>query len=821
MADHQTRVTGRVVDETTGHGLAGVGISDGLTVVSTDADGRYALTVDAGRRASALVSMTVPAGWQTRRGQFGAPDFYRRLDVSSAEAIAADDFHLRPDPRSAAEAYRFVVLADVHVAATGLNPTEMFTKQLGEIERFAAESDGGSPAFVAVAGDLTNDATADEFADYVAGTAASTIPVWSAPGNHDLAGRIRVGAYPAPWPDIAYRDTIERYRSAVGPEWYSFQFGRHHFVVLENYRGLGQRDQLTWLRRDLEQHARGKKVVVVSHVPWNVPQTPDPSESTPYLHLLSDYDVALLLAGHTHANDVSPNVVGGARQIVTTTLGASTLDGTPRGFRFVDVDGDQVEAPYWELETGREPTIVFPVGPVPWHPDMVRVARYTPPGVPADAEYQVAGSDWQPLKLTGRRTWTAPLDDRGRPRDDRELRVRVRDRGSSSWLEESVTYRVAGSAPVEPRQGTSWTMFRGDARRTGVSADAVGTDLALAWVGRSGGTILASSPAVAHGRVYIGVRDEDDAAANGVAAFDFSTGEREWFAPTGSAVEASVAVVEDLILAPAARGPLEALDASTGTPRWSWEPAAGWVWMYSSPLIHAEMVYVTYNVRAGAAAVGLEANSGDLCWHTREAVGRNWMTRAAPAIAGERLYFASAYANLVCADLRDGAICWQHALGAGLAVRTVPVIDGDLVLLACQGDQIVAVDRDSGAERWRYVSDGGSLLPGMGTAATPAVADGLAYAGFTDGRVTAIDVRTGGAVWHHQTGGPVLSSPVVSGDHVVVGSKDGTLRVLVRDSGECAWSYDLGNPILSTPVVSGNAIVVGAWDGNVYAFAAP
>jgi outer membrane protein assembly factor BamB len=825
----ELRVAGRVTDEATGAGLGGIGVSDGLEVTTTGADGRYVLTVEADRRAGTLVAMTVPTGWQARLGPLGAPEFFHRVDASGGSRVEVADFLLRRDPASVRDDYRFVALADVHVAASGLNPTEQFSKQLEEIERFAHESAGelGLPAFVTVAGDVTNDATAAEFADYVSATATSSVPVWSAPGNHDLVGRIKAGAYPKPWPDIPYQDMIEEYRRAVGPEWYSFQYGRHHFVVLENYKGLGEHDQLRWLERDLATNAGGKQVVVVAHVPWNVPQTPGPAEVDPYLALLADFDVRLLLAGHTHTNDVSANVIGRARQIVTTTTGASTLDSTPRGFRFVDVADDEFRASYWELEAHRKPTIVFPVGTVPWGPDEVRVSRYTPPGIAAVAEYQLGQEPWRRLELAGRRSWTAELEAElsGGPH---QLTVRVQDRVGGAWTEESAVFGVAEQLRPVPEQGEPALMFRNDPARRGVSADQVAPPLDLVWVRHSGGTIVSSSPAIAHERVFVGVRDEDDTAATGVVACMLGSGKREWFAQTDGAVEASIAVAGDLVLAPSVRGPLRALDVGTGDVRWTWGPPSETAgsepercWMYFSPVVLDDRVYQAYCAKSGVWVAGLDVQTGELRWQTQEPVGRNWISHGGPTIDGDRLYLATAYANLVAVDLGTGELRWQRALGAGLGVRTVPVAVDDLVLLACQRDQLVAVDAQSGDELWRHVSGGGSLLPGAGTAASPAVADGVAYAGFTDGRVTAIDLDTGEAVWHYETRGPVLSSPIVSGNVLYVGSNDGWLRALARDTGECRWSYDLGSWLIAAPAVTGNSVVVGAWDGNVYAFAAP
>ncbi len=75
----------------------------------------------------------------------------------------------------------------------------------------------------------------------------------------------------------------------------------------------------------------------------------------------------------------------------------------------------------------------------------------------------------------------------------------------------------------------------------------------------------------------------------------------------------------------------------------------------------------------------------------------------------------------------------------------------------------------------------------------------------------------GGVAWRTETGGPVRSSPVVTGGVVYVGSNDGHLYALDAARGAVRWRYDAGSPVSSTPAVAGNTIVFSATDGSVQA----
>lgn len=816
-AESGTRtVSGRVVVTGPGGqvGVPGVAVSDGLVVTQTDASGLYRLTVDPQRRHTSLVFITVPSGWRAPVGRSAIPRFYRSVDLADGDIVGVD-FVLHPDSESADHRHRFMALADVHVQDGSINPPAAYGRQLEQLNRYADELGSDRPRFVVIAGDLTNDATDAEFAGFRAAARGSALPIWPAPGNHDLTGRIPGGAHPKPGSRLPYRDAIDAYRRALGPEWYSFQYGGRHYVVLENYRGLAEPDQLAWLRQDLEINAVGREVVVITHVPWNVPQTAPGARTSPYLAPLGDYDVRLLLAGHTHSNDVTPGLVGHAIQAVTTSA-AYSLDQTPRGFRLVEFGAHGVALPFAEFDAHRRATLVAPVGPVDDSPATVHVTRYHPPGVPAEVEYRLPPHDWQAMRQFGRHTWTAPLDGVAVLSSEaaHRIQIRGRDRPAGDWAQNQATFRVATGSPMRPRQGTPWPMFHRDPAHTGSTADVVRPPLRLAWTYLTGHTILGSSPALVHGTVFIGVRDEDGTSGNGVCALDLVSGTLRWRTATSSPVESSVAVDGDVLLVAPARGPLLGLDVATGQERWRWAPADERCWMYFSPAVADGVAYQAVVDPRGAWVVALEVTTGKPLWHTHDPVGRNWISQGSPTVTGEHVLFATAYANLVCLDRWSGDVRWQRAFGGW--TRSMPVLSAGLALLACQGDRLVAVDVNGGQPQWCHEPP--EPMPDAPTTATPAVVGDVIYAAFADGSVAAFDLATGAPRWRRGIGGPVTSSPAVSGDVLYVGCDAGMFRALDRSTGEVVWSYDIGCRIASSPAVTGNAVVVAAWDGNVYAF---
>jgi outer membrane protein assembly factor BamB len=102
----------------------------------------------------------------------------------------------------------------------------------------------------------------------------------------------------------------------------------------------------------------------------------------------------------------------------------------------------------------------------------------------------------------------------------------------------------------------------------------------------------------------------------------------------------------------------------------------------------------------------------------------------------------------------------------------------------------------------------------------PAVVfDGIAYVANARGTIRALDMRTGAVVWRHDTPhGKMASSPAVWGDTLVAHGMDGHVWVLRRSDGKLLWHHTTGSPIESSPVVIGKGIdVFGAWNGTVTA----
>jgi outer membrane protein assembly factor BamB len=143
-------------------------------------------------------------------------------------------------------------------------------------------------------------------------------------------------------------------------------------------------------------------------------------------------------------------------------------------------------------------------------------------------------------------------------------------------------------------------------------------------------------------------------------------------------------------------------------------------------------------------------------------------------------------------DARTGALRWKYEAGEALA--SVPVVSEGLVLVASQSDTVFAVKHESGELAWLYRRDAPTGFT-IHRAAAPAVREGTAYAGFSDGVLVALDLSDGSVRWERSLAPgnsqfrDVDSTPVLDeSGRLYVASYSGGLYALQAGTGEVLWN---------------------------------
>ncbi|MBM4033774.1 MAG: hypothetical protein FJ291_18605 [Planctomycetes bacterium] len=118
-----------------------------------------------------------------------------------------------------------------------------------------------------------------------------------------------------------------------------------------------------------------------------------------------------------------------------------------------------------------------------------------------------------------------------------------------------------------------------------------------------------------------------------------------------------------------------------------------------------------------------------------------------------------------------------------------------------------------------------AALPDAGRPTAPVTAGGLAFVGYENGVLRALDAATGQVRWQAYTAGPVYVAPAVWEGRLYAGSADGRVYAFEAATGRCLWAFRaapaerwipvLGKLISTWPVAGG--VVVR--DGVAYAAA--
>jgi 3',5'-cyclic AMP phosphodiesterase CpdA len=332
-------------------GLSAVEVSNGVDIVTTDANGSYQIA----DRPGAVVFVIKPRGWRPPVDGDNLPLFHAR------PASGTVDFALQRADEP--DALRALVLTD---------PQPSSAAEVGYLSRGLVDKLGrpAGIAFGVTLGDIVYDRP-DLFGAVNGVLAKVGVPWYSLPGNHDLV----LGT-----PDE--RKAVEPFESVYGPSTYAFHAGPALFVALDDVRPIGgprfigglRSDQFEFLGNLLRNSPAAEWVVLMMHIPLF---SPDPSGTEAFrtadrlrlFALLEGRQHVLILSGHTHyqrhvmhgpedgwegAKPIHEyNVAaacggfwGGPRD--SDGIPVSTMwDGTPPGYAVLGFRGDAVSLDYF------------------------------------------------------------------------------------------------------------------------------------------------------------------------------------------------------------------------------------------------------------------------------------------------------------------------------------------------------------------------------------------------------------------------------------------------------------------------------------------
>ncbi len=371
-----TTATGRVfiddnrngVIDANEDGLAGVRVSNGTDIVTTDADGRYSITVD----EESIIFITKPRDYATPVNHHMIPQFYyiyqpagsppgMRYAGIEPTGPLPEEVNFPLVAREEAKNFEAILFADTQ---------PMTDRELDYIrDDVIAELIGTKAAFGMTMGDILFD-DLSMFPRFNALIAQIGIPWYNVPGNHEINFEAEDD-----------RHSLETFKRFFGPPYYAFEYADALIVVLDNieYKGGGQADpgdvrgnggydaslsraQLRWLERELEYVDNDRLVFIATHAPLgNEAGTYATTNRERLFKLLNGRPNLYSVAGHTHTTD---HVYFGEAEgfdgpgtfhhhVLATVSGSwwsgpfdergiaitDQRDGTPNGYHVLEVDG--------------------------------------------------------------------------------------------------------------------------------------------------------------------------------------------------------------------------------------------------------------------------------------------------------------------------------------------------------------------------------------------------------------------------------------------------------------------------------------------------
>ena len=328
-----------------GRGVEGVVVTDGVTVCLTDKNGLYSIPVT---QDSRFVYISSPAGYQAPVVQ-SVPQFFH--PVSSEKRSGEFDFKLEKVTGGDIN-HGFVVWADPQIK----NNKEAFLLQEAANDVSALLKKYPNVPFHGLGcGDLVGDNFA-LFDSIKSMLAPLGIPFYQAIGNHDLNFNGRSNELAG-----------NVFESHFGPDYYSFNRGGIHYVVLNNvfyigrdyfYIGYLPEKQLAWLEKDLSFVEEGKTVVVVLHIPTALDEgdlkafsysniSKSLANKKALYKILAPFQTHII-SGHMHVNNnvlIASNIFEHNVSSVCGAWwqGAYAEDGTPKGYAVFEADGNELK----------------------------------------------------------------------------------------------------------------------------------------------------------------------------------------------------------------------------------------------------------------------------------------------------------------------------------------------------------------------------------------------------------------------------------------------------------------------------------------------
>lgn len=780
--------------------MAGVAVSDGLSVVKTASDGSFSLP---GHPRERFIFITTPSGYKTDNKH------YIRIDGEQK----AYEFGLQP--------YSGGIKKDgshkyVHIADTEIFNTENHGDWVNNVRDYAANE---QVAFIMHTGDICYEKGLKAHIKMM-NTANMDCPMFYCIGNHDLVK----GKYGE-----------ELFESIYGPVFYSFEVGNVHYIVTPMLGGdhapsYKMADVYRWMKNDLAFVPKEKAVMVFNHdlLTYDDRFVYGKNEKEPIN--LNEHNLKAWIYGHWHINYMKKQ--GDVYSISTATLDKGGIDHSTSAFRVLHVDGkgdftSELRYTYIDkhiriasLADGQMPVLQSGILPL-------SVNVYSSVSPVKEVTYTCSVNNKQVVKGKKLRqqtdwNWYAGIPRLSAKQGDVVTvhAVAKFGNGETAQAETSFTYQPGKQAVV--RFDGDWDNLSGNPQHTGTAQAALATPLTLAWTKNVGANLYMTSPLIYKRNVYVASIDEDLQGKGAIFALNGQTGDILWRYPVRNSIKNTIAIDGGNVYAQDAEGYLYAVDAATGKLVWEKKlnvnglPAlieglvadrgivyagtgkglcasngatgetlwtnTGWGQGEGTTSTNSLNRNILVSGVQWSALYANDATTGKLLWKAAKDGLRN--RGASPAFHGDLLYLISD-ASVFILNATDGKIIVRKPMPFSVDVTSTPLLTDKEIIFGSARNGLVALDRETLEPKWNFKTE-----------------DALVYT----------------SPYSRKASSTIETSPILAGNTVFVGASDGRIYGIDKETGKASWQYATGAPVFGSVAASGNALVTTDFAGNVYVF---
>lgn len=327
---------------------------------------------------------------------------------------------------------------------------------------------------------------------------------------------------------------------------------------------------------------------------------------------------------------------------------------------------------------------------------------------------------------------------------------------------------------------------------------------------------LRLAPLVRDGRVYVSER------AGTVRAYEVERGRPAWERDTGLVLTSAPGWGAHLYVG-GSDGTVLALDAATGEEVWRARITSE---VLAPPREHNGVVVVR---SVDGRLTGLDATQGRRLWvYSRSVPVLTLRGTSAPVLLDDAVIAGFDSGQLTAVSLAEGSLLWEIPVGVPRGRNELermvdldadPLVVGPLAYAASYQGRVAAIDLTNGRAVWTrdisvYAGLTGDVRLQRGTV------EGTVYVTDADSHVWALDARTGETLWRQEElRGRRLSGPAIHGDYVVVGDFEGYLHWFAREDGRLvARERADRRGVLAAPVVEGERVFVHGRGGRLSAW---